>query len=548
VADLPPLPAGFQLDTAPASSDKLPPLPAGFQLDTFAGDSLLSDQSMQKLSAGQQSTVTSTPEPSALTSVRDYGAKLNEAFGRFNRAPDTAGLGSLEALTTMLTGGAVAPVLGTAESAILGTDPATAHARYTYQPRTESGKAQLGILGAAASPLTDSGTDIALAPLAAELNGVKVPKNAPAANTARRVVSGPAEEMAGARAPVAGAQEAAQVVKTSGLEGVSGPSPEVIELGRSSGYKFKPSEVGAKGGAITEGLTGSAKLETDLIVNNQKVTNGLAAEEIGLSKDSRLTPAEFAEAKAPHNRVYDMVGKKLGDVPTDKQFIQDVQSVGRTPGTSFKNAVNPEIEDLKSAYAEEQFNAADAVLETRKLRMSARKNLRSPDPAKNELGSAQLGISDAIESQMERFGEANGQQGLIKKFRESRQSLAKINSVERSIKNGNVDAQVLAKQLDKGVPLSGNLKTIASVASEFPNVTRNAAKIKQQSPVNMTDTAVATAAAVASGNPLALAAMAARPLVRRALTSDRYQNSLAKAKQANAIAEEPAKRNALLEY
>jgi ribosomal protein L29 len=245
-----------------------------------------------------------------------------------------------------------------------------------------------------------------------------------------------------------------------------------------------------------------------------------------------------------------MVGKKLGEVPTDKQFLTDVESVGRTPGTSFKNAVNPEIENLKTAYAEERFNAADAVLETRKLRAAARKNLRSPDPAKNELGDAQLSISNAIESQMERYGESIGQTGLIKKFREARQSLAKINSVERAIKNGNVDAQVLAKQLDKGVPLSGNLKTIASVAQEFPNVTRNAAKIKQQSPVNMTDTAVATTAALVSGNPAALAAMAVRPVVRKVLTSERYQNSLAKpkAKPANEIAKQPEKRNALLEY
>jgi hypothetical protein len=515
-----------------------------------ADQDILSDQTMQRLAVGQR-TVTPTPEPSMLSGLRDYGSKINEALGRFNRAPDTAGLGGLEALATMVSGGVFAPVFGTAESAVLGTDPAAAHARYTYQPRTESGKATLGVLGAVASPITDSGTDIALAPLAAELNSVKVPKDAPLSNTVRRGVPDPAQEMAGARAPVAGAQEAAQVVKTPGLEGVSSPAPQVIELGRSAGYKFKPSEVGAKGGAITEGLTGSTKLETDLIVKNQKITNGLAAEEIGLAKDSRLTPAEFSEAKAPHNRVYDMVGKKLGEVTTDEKFLTDVQSVGRTPGTSFKNAVNPEIEDLKTAYAEPRFNAADAVLETRKLRSAARKNLRSPDPAKNELGNAQLGISDAIEAQMERFGEANGQQGLIQKFRESRQSLAKIYSVERSLKNGNVDAQVLAKQLDNGVPLSGNLKTIASVAREFPNVTRNAAKIKQQSPVNMTDTAVAVSAALASGNPLALGAMAARPVVRRVLSSDRYQNSLVKtkAKQTNAIAEKPpAKRNALLEY
>lgn len=145
--------------------------------DPFAGDELLSNASMSQLASGQRSTVTPSPDPSPFRGARKYLHQVKsdfEAAGRAMRpSPFGLDLGSLETAGTMLTGGVVAPVLGTAESMAMGTPPEESFNRYTYQPRTESGQAQLKLLGSLTSPLTESGADIALFPLANEMSSLR---------------------------------------------------------------------------------------------------------------------------------------------------------------------------------------------------------------------------------------------------------------------------------------------------------------------------------------------------------------------------------------
>lgn len=227
--------------SAPAPS----PQAAPSRPDAFAGDDLLSNESMSRLAAGEQSTVTPSPEPSAFRGVKDYLSKIEDAAGRFNRAPATGGTGTLEAAGSLITGGIAAPILGTAESIALGTPPEESFARYTYQPRTESGKAQLGMLGAAVSPLTESGADIALAPLAGGEsrvlgNPAKMPANARRPRVSRDPVPGQPAPVAG---PVAAREatpaNAIQAQRAAGLAEVPKPVPSLEELTtlRKDAYK-----------------------------------------------------------------------------------------------------------------------------------------------------------------------------------------------------------------------------------------------------------------------------------------------------------------------
>lgn len=153
--------------------------PAVSRPDPFAGDDLLSDDAMSRLAAGERSTVTPTPSPSPLRGVNEYARKVNQAAGDLNRAKPSGAAGTLEALATLATGAVAAPILGTAESIALGTPPDESFARYTYQPRTESGKAQLGLLGALTQPLADSGADAALLPLASRTQPLTRSRGAP---------------------------------------------------------------------------------------------------------------------------------------------------------------------------------------------------------------------------------------------------------------------------------------------------------------------------------------------------------------------------------
>lgn len=185
--NLPPLPPGFALD-APQAQQSLPPLPAGFTLEepaAFSDDALLSDAAMSQLAGGEPSTVTPTPERSMLDRASQYAGEYLGGLKQAAQAPGTTAqpqsfaehLGNVPV---------VGPLYGAAEAALaLGSgvlspaaafaDPANPEAaarRATYEPRSAPGKAALGLIGAAAKPLTDvaeaTGADVALLPLAAE--------------------------------------------------------------------------------------------------------------------------------------------------------------------------------------------------------------------------------------------------------------------------------------------------------------------------------------------------------------------------------------------
>jgi hypothetical protein len=244
MAELPPLPAGFTLDNQAASS--VPPLPPGFTLDSqqpasargaydarYGGQDPSDRPPMLPEEMTPQERQPS-PQPSAFSDIRRYLGQVDDAVGRLNRAPNTGGLGSLEALTTLGTGGIAAPILGTAESIAIGTPPEEAFARYTYQPRTESGKAQLGVIGALASPITESGLDVALGPLIAGESRIlsagpaKIRPNARRPGFSRDPVPpqpGAVDGAIPARPP--GSQPAQAGQRPTGLEGVSPADTEV---------------------------------------------------------------------------------------------------------------------------------------------------------------------------------------------------------------------------------------------------------------------------------------------------------------------------------
>lgn len=316
------------------------------------------------------------------------------------------------------------------------------------------------------------------------------------------------------------------------------PAAEIVKQARSSGYVVKPSEAGGKVGTVIEGVTGSPRLSIEATIKNQKNTNRLVAEELGLPPDTKLTPAKIVELKRPHNAVYAEMGK-LGPIQTDQEYLSAVQNAGRTPGTSFQKVRNPDLEALREGYSEAVFDAKDGVLQIKKLRADARKNIKNPDPAKNEVGYAQKEIADALEAQMERHAQAIGQGDLVDRFRNARRELAKIYNVEDALvtSTGDISASKLARARGKGAPLSGNLAKIADVHDAFPSEMRDVAKVRNKVPVTVLEGlggTVGGVAAATSKNPLlgvgALGAVTGRPLARKFLLSEAYQSRLAPGK------------------
>jgi len=161
----------------------------------------------------------------------------------------------------------------------------------------------------------------------------------------------------------------------------------------------------------------------------------------------------------------------------------------------------------------------------KKLRERASANMRG-DAEKFELGIAQKKIATALEDQLDRHLETTNP-ALIQQFRNARQQFAKIYSVEDALTpNGNISPAVLARQLNRGVPLSAGLKDIAEAYLMDKRAHRTVDDLGGKGEFSRLDVLVGGAEMLAHPERAGIiaAALGARPLARAAITSKAYQS------------------------
>lgn len=305
-----------------------------------------------------------------------------------------------------------------------------------------------------------------------------------------------------------------------------------LEQGRAAGFKVKPSDVNPKSGAAkVEGLTSSKRLESALTEDNQKVTNRLVAEELGLDPAKPITEDAITAARRPHSAVYDEVGRTLGAVDVDDAYRTAIAALGRD-----RSAIrsNPSVEQLKADFgAITQLDAAQAMQEIRQLRADARGRFRqeaqSGDPSAGAEARALQQTADALEKLLERTAQARGDTDLIDRFREARQSLAKLRNIEDALDGENIDPRVFAKAADRGAPLTGNLKVIADFARSEPgkSVMRSVTGMKQRPGTTALESGFGALGGLlggAKGAAAAIGTLGLRHAGRGVLRSDWFQN------------------------
>jgi hypothetical protein len=330
---------------------------------------------------------------------------------------------------------------------------------------------------------------------------------------------------AGAGALIGGALPVA--VKAGGAVGqaagkvLRGPeqSTEVqaaINAARESGYVIPPSQARPTlGNRMLEGLSGKITTAQNASAKNQAVTNRLAAEAIGLPGDTPLTV-----------EVLDKVRKQAG------QAYEELRRLPIKPAT--------QANTLTNTSAAPEINPSKMVFDLRKARNDAtawfRSYGRTADP--DALAKAQAAAAKAkqLETTLEDYATGLGRDDLVSAMQEARTRIAKTYSIEDALNavSGSVDARRLAKQLDKGKPLSGELKQAAEFAARFPKAAQaveGMGSLPQTSPL---DWAMGGGLAMGTGNPLMLASMAARPAARSLVLSPVVQNRLVQ-QQSNAL-------------
>lgn len=296
---------------------------------------------------------------------------------------------------------------------------------------------------------------------------------------------------------------------------------------KDAGYVIPPADVNPS--FLNEALGGlSGKIKTAQVASarNQGTTNAMARKALGMADDAPLT-ADTLQAfrNAAATSGYAPI-RQAGEVTADASYgkaLDAIASQYQGAARSFPGVAKNPVMDMVEGLRQAKFDAGDALDMVKVLRESADKAYRAGDSG---LGKANKAAAGALEDQIERHLKASGDDAAMAAFRKARQDIAKSYSVQKAVNpgSGDVSAQVLARELQKGKPLSGELKTIAEVANSFPKATQ--ALKESPKAVSPLDFAFGGGAGLATGNPMALATLLARPAARSALLSKTYQGLL----------------------
>lgn len=392
----------------------------------------------------------------------------------------------------------------------------------TYQPRTEIGQ---GITKAVTYPFQKlaEGADAAGA---ATADKTKSPLLGAGVNMALQSVP----MVLGRAGGGAGAVEAS-AARAAALKLKSAPAAAAATAAKEAGLSLPPSQVNPSMlNKAVEGFGGKIKTAQDLSVQNQPKLVSMAKKGLGLSEDTPLTAETLGSLRKDAGQAYERV-RSAGTVTTDSAYAEALGKIAapfERASKDFPDAARKDIIDTVKAHQREAFDSGSAIDQIGSLREKADASYAARD---KKAGKAYKDIAGALEEQLGRHLEATGAAPeILKDFRNARETIAKTYTVQKHLgPNGEVNAQGLARELGKGKPLSGELKTIAEFGKNFPKAAQLPSKVGGV-PMSPLDHGIAGASAlggIATGHPLvALGGLVpyARPMARKLMASDAYQN------------------------
>lgn len=346
--------------------------------------------------------------------------------------------------------------------------------------------------------------------------GESVTKNALAGGVGGAAGYGVAKAIGAAGNALAG-RNAAKIAEATPLQ-------QTTKAAQEAGYVFDPTATNPTFiNRLMSGTAGKTNLAQRASIANQKITNELAAVDIGLEKTANLTPEAIQAAKAVPAKVYDQM-RGVGEVPVSEAYTKALDSItqkyaGASKSFAMDNPVAPIVEPFKV----KSFDSSAAVDAISLLREKASQAFRQGN---NDVGKAQRAIANALEEELGNAKSAAPE--LLDQFRKARTTFAKIHTVENALNEatGNVTAAKIGSEFAKGKPLSGNLEKIGRTQQAFQKslATQKGDAMPGISPF---DAMTGTIAAGASGNPTFLGAMAGRPLLQNLIMSGPYQRMMA---------------------
>lgn len=248
-----------------------------------------------------------------------------------------------------------------------------------------------------------------------------------------------------------------------------------LRAAQKEGYIATPGSVSPTGrNIISERIAGKTHLEQLASVQNQIVTDKLSRRAVGIPENAPLTSDNMRLIrKQEYAKGYEPI-EKVGQVKTDSAFLDNLAAIEEkyvSPGASFPGAAPEPVAKLLQSFLVDQFDSKHALKMSEMLRTEAKGNFRKGETT---LAKAQIDLSNALENQIERFLASKGQNSskMLEQFRLSRQRMAVSHTIEDAIREGggSVNASKLARDIQSGKYVSGDVKTIAEFANVFPRV------------------------------------------------------------------------------
>ena len=313
---------------------------------------------------------------------------------------------------------------------------------------------------------------------------------------------------------------------------------------QEAGYVIPPTQVKPSLlNRFLEGASGKITTAQNASFRNQQVTNQLAAKSLGLPEDTVITTEVLNNIRSNAGKAYENLGA-TGTIKTSPKFIQALDNIkpykdAVEAAKDFPTADKSPIIDVIDSLKTPSFNVNSALAKINVLRGEADLAYKAGN---SNLGKANKEASQVLENTIENYLANTKQTDLLNKFREARQTIAKTYSVEKALNpaTGTIDAKKLAAQLQKGKPLSGELKEIGKFGTAFPTAaqtTERMGSLPQISPLDVGGAVLTGGGAYLSGSgaetPATFAALLARPTLRAAALSRPVQSRLTNQQMQN---------------
>ena len=222
------------------------------------------------------------------------------------------------------------------------------------------------------------------------------------------------------------------------------------------------------------GATGETLVNAKAVETNLPKWNEIARKDLGLPENTPLTPEAFEKARAANYKPYEKI-KSIEIIQPNEDVSRQLNALKLDPlSTSSPEKaakVNEIINRVGTQINEGMMSGENVVGQIRGFRKDATRVLKNPNasPIDADIAEAQIGIANSLENLLE----SNiTDPKLLDEFRKARTAIAKTHDWESatSVTTKQVDPLQIAKLAEKGKPLSGVLKDVATVAGNFPDI------------------------------------------------------------------------------